>query len=135
MPSWIILGAWLSLGVCPTQVVMDNNDYYEVTTYGNVGYYSDIGVYAEIGERLTLSGSTETYMMQKDPTRYSPYRADFTVTGSIKVTKYVTLTVTHECVHQVVNSKSEWHSNDVGDLPLGTSETKIFATIGTKPKF
>lgn len=56
MPSWLLVGAWLSLGVVPQQDIGFEERFMSPIASASVAYMADIGVYATIADRLTVSG-------------------------------------------------------------------------------
>ena len=133
MPSWLLVGAWLSLGVVPQQDIGFEERFMSPIASASVAYMADIGVYVTIADRLTVSGFIENYMEQKSYVAYSPFRADFTVEATIRVTDWLRVTAYHECVHPVVSTAAGRDGRYFAASPLLINETKFFVTLGKKP--
>lgn len=69
MPSWLLVGAWLSLGVVPQQDIGFEERFVSPVVSASVAYMADVGVYATVFDRITVSGFIENYMDQKATSR------------------------------------------------------------------
>lgn len=127
MPSWLLIGWWLSLGVAPEQMQRIDNVAVDFGVANRVMAYTDIGISATVADRVRLSASVETYAFADSVVSFAPYYTSYKVAVEARISSYVYATIDHTCDHTVYNGLI---LPDGSELPtLGGNLTRAYVTI------
>ena len=119
----IVIGWFISFGWVPQQIESVGNHKFEIL--GNMtATMTQIGLDATFDDRLRVFTEIDNYQYKENTGMYFlPYRVDYTFGGEFTVNKYISITATHTCIHDVVYT--------TGHQPDGYAEfeTKVYATL------
>lgn len=98
--SW---GIWFGFVPREGAVMYCGKDLLE---YERPGTVAGLSLSVETG-RFTVFTDMESFQIPREMEGFTPYRIDYTIGASVRVTKNVDLVVNHECDHPVTSSNKE----------------------------
>ena len=118
----IVISWFLSFGLVPQQIEYAGNDKFKIddTMLATV---TQIGLTATFDDRLKVFTEMDNYQYKdSEGFCFLPYRIDYTFGSTFDINKYISVTATHTCIHDVIYNHHQ---------PRGYEEfeTKVYATI------
>ena len=118
----IVISWFLSVGWVPLQTEMVDHSTFRINP-DMTATMTEIGLSVTFDDRLKVFTEMDNYQYKdKDSLYFLPYRIDYTFGSTLDINKYISVTATHTCIHDVIYNRHQ---------PKGyqENETKVYATI------
>ena len=127
--SWLLVSWFLAFGYVPQQIEAVNGSYF-VSDPTRIATVAQIGIEAQAWERLRVYTDIENFQYAPETVEdggFIPYRVDYTFGAEIKLNKWISVTVEHECDHVVaIGGNADGYESRI---------TKLVAKVQGSTKF